>query len=87
MLRCMRTTLSLDPDVAALLRRTHGSRGGSFKALVNEALRQGLRRMSAPSPDRAARYRTPTSDLGRCLHASLDDVAEVLAVAEDERFR
>ena len=87
MLRCMRTTLSLDPDVAALLRRTHGSRGGSFKALVNEALRQGLRRMSAPSPDRAAPYRTPTADLGRCLHASLDDVAEVLAVAEDERFR
>ena len=87
MLRCMRTTLSLDPDVAALLRRTHGSRGGSFKALVNEALRQGLRRMSTPPPDRSAYYRTPTADLGRCLHASLDDVAEVLAVAEGERFR
>ena len=87
MLRCMRTTLTLDPDVAALLRRTHGSHGGSFKALVNEALRQGLRRMSAPSPDRSAHYRTPTADLGRCLHASLDDVAEVLAVAEGERFR
>ena len=87
MLRCMRTTLTLDSDVAALLRRTHGSRGGSFKALVNEALRQGLRRMSDPSPDRSPCYRTPTADLGRCLHASLDDVAEVLAVAEGERFR
>ena len=86
MLRCMRTTLSLDPDVAALLQRTHADRGGSFKALVNEALRQGLRRMSAPSPAQAS-YRTPTADLGRCLHASLDDVAEVLAVAEGERFR
>ena len=87
MLRCMRTTLTLDPDVAALLRRTHGSRGGSFKTLVNEALRQGLRRMSAPSPDRSTYYRTPTADLGKCLHASVDDVAEVLAVAEGERFR
>ena len=87
MLLCMRTTLSLDPDVAALLRRTHGSRGGSFKALVNEALRQGLRRMSTPPPDRSTYYRTPTADLGRCLHAGLDDVAEVLAVAEGERFR
>ena len=87
MLRCMRTTLSLDPDVAALLRRAHAGRGGSFKALVNEALRQGLRRMSAPSPVQVEPYRTPTADLGRCLHASLDDVAEVLAVAEGERFR
>ena len=83
----MRTTLTIDPDVAALLRRAHGSRGGSFKALVNEALRQGLRRMSAPPPDRSAYYRTATADLGRCLHASLDDIAEVLAVAEGERFR
>ena len=83
----MRTTLTLDPDVAALLRRTHGSRGGSFKALVNEALRQGLRRMSTPPLDRSARYRTPTANLGGCLHASLDDVAEVLAVADGERFR
>ena len=83
----MRTTLTLDPDVAALLRRTHRSHGGSFKEVVNEALRQGLRRMSAPAPGRADRYRTPAVNLGECLHASLDDVAEVLAVAEDERFR
>ena len=83
----MRTTLTLDRDVAALLQQTHRSRGGSFKAVVNEALRQGLRQMSAPSPGRAAPYRTPTVDLGRCLQASLDDVAEVLAVAEGGRFR
>ena len=83
----MRTTLTLDSDVAALLRRLHASCGGSFKALVNEALRQGLRRMSEPPPDRLTRYRTPAVDLGSCLHASLDDVSEVLAVAEGERFR
>ena len=87
MLRCMRTTLTLDPDVAALLRRTHSTRGGSFKALVNDALRQGLHRMSVPAPERPVHYRTPSTDLGRCLLASVDDVAEVLAVAEGERFR
>ena len=32
-------------------------------------------------------YQTPTVDLGRCLVGSLDDVVEVLAVAEGERFR
>ena len=86
MLRCMRTTLTLDADVAALLRRLHQAHGGSFKAVVNDALRQGLRQLITP-PGPAAHYRTPTVDLGRCLTGSLDDVAEVLAVAEDERFR
>ena len=82
----MRTTLTLDADVAALLRRIQEAHGRSFKAVVNDALRQGLRQMATPSSPRV-RYRTPTVDLGRCLVGSLDDVAEVLAVAEDERFR
>ena len=86
MFRCMRTTLTLDADVAALLRRMQHTHGGSFKAVVNDALRQGLRQMAAPS-DRPVPYRTPTADLGRCLVGSLDDVAEALAVAEGERFR
>ena len=86
MLRCMRTTLTLDPDVAALLQRVRHTQGGSFKTIVNDALREGLRHMIAP-PDRPVRYRTPPVDLGRCLLGSLDDVAEVLAAGEGERFR
>ena len=82
----MRTTLTLDPDVAALLRRIQRAHGRSFEAVVNHALRQGLRQMAAPS-DRPAPYRTPTVDLGRRLVGSLDDVAEALAAAEGERFR
>jgi len=86
MLRCMRTTLTLDPDVAALLQRVRHTRGGSFKTVVNNALREGLRHMIA-HPDTPVRYRTPTVDLGRCLVGRLDDVAEVLAAVEGERFR
>lgn len=86
MLRCMRTTLTLDPDVAALLQRVRHTQGGSFKTVVNDALREGLRHMIAP-PDPPVRYRTPPVDLGRCLLGSLDDVAEVLAAGEGERFR
>ncbi len=82
----MRTTLTLDPDVASLAQRLQKKRGLSFKAVVNEALRQGLRTMAAPSSG-AGNYRTPSVDLGRCLTGSLDDVAEVLAVAEGEEFR
>ncbi len=82
----MRTTLSLDDDVAALIRQVRQSRKASLKTVVNEALRHGLASMSAPRP-RRGRYATPAVDLGRCLTGTLDDVAEVLAVAEGERFK
>ena len=43
----MRTTLTLDPDVAITLRREMRRRGKSLKAIVNEGLRRGL---AAPGP-------------------------------------
>jgi hypothetical protein len=82
----MRTTLTLDEDVAAQLQRLRKSRQTGLKALVNEALRRGLRQMTTeqrPAPE----YRTRVVSLGRCLVGSIDDVAEVLAVAEKEDFR
>lgn len=82
----MRTTLSLDDDVAALLNRVRQSRKTSLKVVVNEALRQGLRLMNAPARARVA-YRTRPVSLGRCLVGSLDDVSEALALAEGEYFR
>jgi len=85
MLRCMRTTLSLDDDVAALLARIRQARRAGLKDVVNEALRRGLKEMAAPK-SRSAPYRTPSVSLGRCLAGSIDDVAEVLAVTEGESF-
>lgn len=38
----MRTTLTLDDDVARALHRCAGNRRGGFKRFVNEALRRGL---------------------------------------------
>jgi hypothetical protein len=82
----MRTTLTLDDDVAALLGRVRAGQGLGLKQAVNEALRRGLRQMAEPQGRRTP-YRTPTVSLGRCLVGSLDDVAEALAVAEGEAFR
>ena len=82
----MRTTLTLDPDVAALAERMQRVRGRSFKAIVNEALRCGRLAMAAPAGPPSI-YRTPAVDLGSCRIGSLDDIADVLAVAEDEDFR
>ena len=39
----MRTTVTLDPDVSALLKRQMQERGLSLKAALNEAVRSGLR--------------------------------------------
>jgi hypothetical protein len=46
-----RTTLTLDPDVARLLDEAVHEGRTTFKSVVNEAIRQGLRpRPSAPIP-------------------------------------
>jgi hypothetical protein len=82
----MRTTLSLDDDVAASIERLREASGKSLKELVNEALRGGLKQMAAPRRKRPS-FRTETVDLGRCLQGNVDNVAELLAVAEGERFR
>ena len=82
----MRTTLTLDDDVAALLDQERRRRRVKLKQLVNEALRAGLTRLNESHPRRAP-SRTSTVALGKCKIASLDDVAEALAVAEGESFR
>ena len=82
----MRTTLTLDDDVAAKIERLRKTRNVSLKDIVNEALREGLKRLAAPQRKRVS-FRTEAVDLGRCLLGNVDNVAEVLAVAEGEPFR
>jgi hypothetical protein len=83
---CMRTTLTLDPDVAALLERARAIRGASLKDIVNEGLRRGLKPMLEPA-EPVEPFRTTAVSLGRCLIGDLDNVAESLTVAEGEDFR
>ena len=82
----MRTTLTLDDDVAAHLRRVQRREKISFKDVVNDALRRGLQEMDKP-PARRKPVRVRSLDVGRCLLGSIDNVAEVLAVAEGEAFK
>ena len=82
----MRTTLTLDDDVAAMLERLRKSREQSLKELVNEALRHGLKQMSI-RPERRELFRTRCVDLGDCRTGSIDNVAEALAIAEGDSFR
>ncbi len=86
MLLCVRTTLTLDDDVAAVIERLRKTRRASFKTIVNEALRLGLQHMAAPQR-KCATFRTESADLGRGLVGNVDNVTEVLAVVEGESFR
>lgn len=78
----MRTTLTLDPDVAARLRRL--SQGGRFKDVVNEALRRGLERLESREPRR--HYRIKAVKVGP-RRTDLDNIAEVLAEIEGDRYK
>jgi hypothetical protein len=82
----MRTTLTLDEDVAAQIRRLRDDTDASLKDLVNEALRVGLKHLAQP-PEAGPPYRTPSTSLGGCLVGGLDDVADALALGEGEGFR
>jgi hypothetical protein len=82
----MRTTLTLDDDIALQIDELRARRGVAFKEIVNDALRLGLEAMNRPARPRG-RYRTPSTSLGECRLPDLDDVASVLAAAEGEGFR
>lgn len=83
----MRTTLSLDKDVAAALERVRKARKSPLKQVVNEALRRGLGQMASPPRPPRRPFRTKPVSLGRCRVGNVDNVSEVLAVAEGETFR
>ena len=81
----MRTTLTIDDDVAVQLERLQRERDTSLKQLVNDALRQGLNQLEAkPKPRKP--FRTRTFDGGKLL-IPIDNVAEALALAEGEDFK
>ena len=82
----MRTTLTLDDDVAALLSKVRAARKAELKEIVNEALRHGLMQMTS-QPRLRKPFQTRSVFLGRCLVGNVDDVAEILAIAEDEAFQ
>ena len=78
----MRTTLTLEPDVAKALERLRRERDTSLKEVVNDTLRAGLAAQEAPAKGRGL-YRTPGS-AGRPRLPNVDSVADVVALAEGD---
>jgi hypothetical protein len=82
----MRTTLTLDDDVAASLKAESRRAGRPFREIVNETLRRGLvsRRATARSRD----FRVTARDLGDLRPGlCLDDVAGLVEQVEGALHR
>jgi hypothetical protein len=74
----MRTTITLDDDVAALIESERARTGESFRSAVNRLLRRSAR--AAPPPVPSVLPELP----GRPL-VDVSDVSALLAALDDER--
>jgi hypothetical protein len=75
----MRTTITLDEDTAAGLRRVMRERQLTFKDAVNATLRAGLGTAREARP-----YTQPTFDLGVRPGVDLEHALRLAAALEDE---
>ena len=78
----MRTTLTLDDDVAIKLRKL--GRGGRMKDITNRALRLGLQALEQQGEEKPSRT---TAVQGQPRIRNLDNIAEILAEHEAENWR
>lgn len=78
----MRTTLTLDPDVAAKAKKGAARLHKPLKEIINAALRAGLDEVLAPPAARP--YRTKPRPMGLRRGFSYDNISELVAAAEGE---
>lgn len=81
----MRTTLTIDPDIAVQAKKAVQITGMPFKSVINQALRIGIH--AVLSPKKSRKYRTQGRAMGLRKGLSYDNIQELLAVAEGEDFR
>jgi len=78
----MRTTVTLDEDVAAKLKQTARERGVSFKVALNDAVRAGLSGQSSA----AQPFRMKTFPMGVRPGINLDKALRLAGELEDEEI-
>ena len=81
----MRTTLTIDDDVAQKVRQLAKDFDRPFKDIVNEALRLGLEHVEKPGAVRL--YVTASRPLGLRQGFSFDNIQELLSETEGENSR
>ena len=86
MLRCVRTTIDFEPDVAAELSRRRSDGRRTLREDVNRLVRLGLVREREQVAGARGHFSTPTFDSGPPL-VSVDDVETAVRHAEGEDHR
>lgn len=79
----MRTTVTLDPDVEALIRKVMRERNLSFKEALNSALRSGLSTIPGESP---RPFLQKAFAMGFRPEIGLDKALSLSAELEDEEI-
>ena len=74
----MRTTLTLDDDVAALINSERERTGESFRDVVNRLIRSGTRHRATDNPP-------PLPTLPGAPVLDVSDISALLAALDDER--
>ncbi len=82
----MRTTLTLDDDVAMAVERRRRELDHTLKQEVNDLIRAGLAHVTE-SRSRESEFRLQPLSIGRPLVGNFDDISAVLAMAEGESHR
>lgn len=80
----MRTTLTLDPDVAERVRREVHRQGTTTKALINDALRAGLAMTGKPVHSKP--FRVKPHSFGFRPSVDLDRLNQLVDELESEDF-
>jgi hypothetical protein len=81
----MRTTLTIDDNIAQTLKKLAHQSGKSFKDVVNETLRAGL--ATKQVPPRAKPYKIKPVSLGGVLPGlNLDKALQLAEALEDEEI-
>jgi hypothetical protein len=81
----MRTTVTLDDDVESLVQKEMRRTGKTFKAALNDALREGFARRGEAAPIEP--FRVEARPLGIVPGLDYSNVAELLEVAEGPAHR
>lgn len=81
----MRTTLTIDDDVAAALAKRRAERGTGLRREINELLRAGLNAASQAGAAATQPYELPTFDPGRAFITDSRALKDLLDDEDDER--
>jgi hypothetical protein len=73
----MRTTLTLDPDVASMLERHRKEHRLGMKEAVNQVLRMGFKALEKPAVRRRS-FATEVVHHGKARIPNIDDIGQIL---------